>query len=348
LLIVIHHLVIDGVSWRILLDDIQTAYGQLADEEEIQLPAKTTSFKEWAHRLREYAESEALKAEMQQWRRFSRARWKVSPLPLDSTEGPDIEKSARSVTSTLTEAETQKLLRELPQSLGADITALLLTALVRSFLGWTGKRSLLVDLESHGREVLMQDVDISRTVGWFTAIYPALLDLGASSDVAGQIAQVKTSVERMSSRGLTYGVLRYLTSGPGTRERLVQMPRPEVSFNYLGQFDQTSSGSTIFSLAREFAGSEASGSSRRPHLLGVTGRVVQGRLEVSFSYGENRHERRTIERLAEGYLEELRGLLRYAESSAGEGAAPAPKKELELSQNEMDNLLAELQGGGNS
>ena len=348
LLIIVHHLVIDGVSWRILLEDIHTAYRQLTRGEEIRLPAKTTSFKEWTHRLREYADSDILKAEVQQWRRLSRARWKQSPLPVDATSGPDTEESARWLTTSLSETDTKKLLREVPQTLGADTAVVLLTALVRSFSRWTGKKSLMVDLESYGRDLVMQNVDISRTVGWFTAMFPVLLDLGASGDTLDHIAQVKAGAERMSSRGVTFGLLRYLTSGPETRQRLAHMPQPDVSFNYLGQFDQTTPGNTMFSLARESAGAESGGNNRRTHLLGVTGRVVEKKLEVSWNYSANRHEQRTVERLAEGYLEELRGMLRYAESISGGGTARKSDSDLELSQREMENLLAELQGGGNS
>jgi NRPS condensation-like uncharacterized protein len=176
LLMVIHHLAVDGVSWRILLEDLQTIYQQLSRKEAIKLPPKTTSFKQWAKRLMEYAHSGALQQELGYWLAASRTR--AYRLPVDYPEGTNTEASARTVSVSLTAEETKALLQEVPKAYRTQINDVLLTALVQAFSRWTGAQSLLLDLEGHGREEIFEDVDLSRTVGWFTTIFPVLLDLG--------------------------------------------------------------------------------------------------------------------------------------------------------------------------
>ncbi|MGB6034160.1 MAG: condensation domain-containing protein, partial [Bacteroidota bacterium] len=345
LLILIHHLVIDGVSWRILLEDFHTVYQQISAGKPVQLPAKTTSFQDWAMKLREYAQSQTLKSEAQYWRRFGRVRWKVSSIPLDHEEGSDTEESAEWITTGLSKDETDTLLREVPRILHADISALLLTPLARTFSQWTGKRSWLVDLEGHGRDPILDGVDVSRTVGWFTTVYPIILDLGASHHLMDHLDQVKTSLERTVPYGMGFGLLRYSTEDPAVNDQLSNLPQAEVSFNYLGQFDHTLDGNTLFSLAHEKAGADLGSSSRRSHLLGVAGRVVEGSLEIAWNFSTNRHSRETIERLARSYLDELRGIIHLAGSSDSAKEAEPDDRQHELSQKEMEDLLEELQGG---
>jgi non-ribosomal peptide synthase protein (TIGR01720 family) len=345
LLIVVHHLVVDGVSWRVLLEDLRTVYEQIASGTTELLPAKTTSFKEWSRRLQEYAQSETLKSEAHYWRRFGRVRWKVSSIPLDYEEGSDTEESAVWITNSLSKDETGALLRVAPRVLHADINALLLTALARTFSQWTGKRTWLIDLEGHGREGLFEKVDISRTVGWFTTLSPVVLDLGATGNLADHVTQVKTGLERATPHGMSLGLLRYMTQDRSLGEQLDLLPEAEVSFNYLGQFDQTLEGQTFFGLAREHAGAQISGSNKRTHLLGVAGRVVEGGLEIAWNFSTNRHSRETIERLARSYLDELRGIIHLAGSSDSAQAAEPDDGHHELSQKDMQDLLEELQGG---
>ncbi|HEX8852917.1 MAG TPA: amino acid adenylation domain-containing protein, partial [Pyrinomonadaceae bacterium] len=172
LLIVIHHMAIDGVSWRILVEDIMLAYEQLSRGEPVRLPSKTTSFKRWAERVAEYARTAELQQEASYW--LSEPRRRVRRLPLDFPRGLNTVASTQFVTRTLTSEETRLLLQNVPAVFQTQIDEVLLAALAQTFKNWTGKRRLLVDVEGHGREDLFPDVDLSRTVGWFTAIYPVL------------------------------------------------------------------------------------------------------------------------------------------------------------------------------
>jgi aryl carrier-like protein len=175
LLLVIHHLVVDGVSWRILLEDLQTAYQQLSRGERVRLPAKTTSFKRWAELLKEYAESESVGQELSYWE--GEGRRQVKDIPVDYEGGHNSETSVSSVTVRLSEEETRILLQEVPEVYHTEINDVLLTALVEAYGKWSGEGRLLVDLEGHGREELGEEVDVSRTVGWFTTMYPVRLEI---------------------------------------------------------------------------------------------------------------------------------------------------------------------------
>lgn len=170
LLLIIHHLAVDGVSWRILLSDLQTAYQQLERGEAIHLPPKTTSFKQWAERLRQYAHSAALQQDLEYW--IAEPRLQIAPLPVDFPRGSNTMAQARTVSVSLSVEETQALLQEVPAVYQTQINDVLLTALVKAFEHWTGQRSLLIELEGHGREEIFNDVNLSRAVGWFTALFP--------------------------------------------------------------------------------------------------------------------------------------------------------------------------------
>ena len=168
LLIVIHHLAVDGVSWQILLEDLQSLCQQQS------LPAKTTSFQHWAVRLSEHARSPVLRNELPYWRAIgdhSPAR-----LPFDKNGGTNTIAEARTVSVSLNADDTRAVLQEVPVAYSTHINEVLLTALVRAFAPWTGSSSLLIDLEGHGREEIFEGVDLSRTVGWFTTIFPVVLN----------------------------------------------------------------------------------------------------------------------------------------------------------------------------
>jgi amino acid adenylation domain-containing protein/non-ribosomal peptide synthase protein (TIGR01720 family) len=308
LLIVVHHLVVDGVSWRLLLEDLQTACGQLSRAERVRLPRKTTSFQRWSERLREYAASGGADGELEYWRAVAAAP--KAGLPVDHPGGDERNTvgTSRTVSVVLGEAETRALLQEVPAAYRTQIGDVLLTALVEAFAPWTGREDLLVELEGHGREELFEGADLSRTVGWFTTIYPVRL-----SRVAGDPGQVlggvKEQLRRVPNRGIGYGLLRYL-SGQDLRSGA------DVAFNYLGQFDQLAGEDGLFVPAAESAGRAQSERARRTHLLEVNGLVAGSRLRLDWVYSEAVHERETVEALARRFEDSLRGLIAHCRSGA--------------------------------
>jgi amino acid adenylation domain-containing protein/non-ribosomal peptide synthase protein (TIGR01720 family) len=336
LFIVIHHLAVDGISWRILLEDFQQVYHQLSQGETVELPPKTTSFKQWSEFLQEYAQSTELQQERDYW--VSVSRQSVSPLPVDNPGGANAIAFAGKVSVSLGVEETRALLQEVPAAYRTEINDVLLTALVQVFAQWTKEQSLLVDLEGHGREAIAQDIDLSRTVGWFTTIFPVVLTLEGILEPGEALKAIKEQLRSIPNRGIGYGVLRYLSKDA----QLQTLPQAEVRFNYLGQFDQVLPESSLFKRVNQTPGVSRSVAGDRRYLLDINGFVLGGQLQLEWTYSEEIHQRTTIERLARGYLETLRSLITHCQSPEAGGYTPSDFPKAQLSQNDLNKLLSKL------
>jgi len=316
LMLVFHHLVIDGVSWRVVVEDLQTALDQVQRGVPIVFPQKTTSFKEWAGKLKQHAQSAEMKEEALLWQ--TTQHHIVQPLTVDFPFGENTEASSTNIVVELNKAETQALLRDVPAAFHTEINDVLLAALVDALSEFTGSRTLLVDLEGHGREEIVPDVDLSRTVGWFTTIYPVLLDVSEATNAEEMLEAVKQQLRAVPNKGIGYGLLRYLS---GDAEVFKSLPHAQVNFNYLGQFDQSVGQSSAFGPAPETTGSPRNAEGQRMHLLEINGSIADGQLSLAWNYSQNLHTRSTIERMAQRYLESLRSIVAQAQ----------PERVLELS-----------------
>jgi amino acid adenylation domain-containing protein/non-ribosomal peptide synthase protein (TIGR01720 family) len=319
LLLVFHHLAIDGVSWRILIEDFVTAFQAVAAGSVPILPTATTPFLRWAETLQAWTEGGGCDDELAHWESCGSA---LIPLPRDVEEGEDGIAAELSVARSLSAAETSALLQEAPAAHRAQIHEVLLAALARVLCRWAERRQVTVDLEGHGREDLFAGVDLTRTVGWFTTHFPLVLEAERDAPVAEVLVAVKGAVRAVPRRGIGFGCLRYLRGGDGA-ERLRLVPQPEISFNYLGQFERPEGEATLFARAAESAGPLRSPRGHRTHLLAVVCRVDGGVFEVAWRYGANRHRRPTIERLADDFLGELRSLIDARLSPQAADPSPA-------------------------
>lgn len=370
LLIAIHHLAVDGVSWRILLEDLQTAYEQIRGGREVNLPAKTSSFQHWANWLASDG-SLAVMDEIDYWQ--SVLEKGQSSLPVHSSLGIEnnLVSATEVVTAKLSVPDTTSLLRDIPSVYRTYINEVLLSALLQTFSQWTGETSLFINLEGHGREAetlalklgdrqgeLVSNLDISpdisRTVGWFTAIFPVVLEQPQNDRChPGEILKsVKEQLRAIPNRGVGYGILCYLQHHPS----LSRYPQPTIGFNYLGQFEvvsQLTSGEVGSPLILGLAGEEAFGSdygarNRRNHLIDVNCRIVDGSLEIQWTYARNIHERETIEFLNQSYLKALRDLIEHCRSEEAGGFTPSDFSAATLNQKTLDSLLKKLKpGSGN-
>ncbi|HFQ92764.1 MAG TPA: non-ribosomal peptide synthetase, partial [Anaerolineae bacterium] len=338
LFIAIHHLAVDGVSWRILLEDLQLAYTQLAQRTAVQLPPKTTSYKAWAERLRDYAQSPVAWGELAYWLELGQIA--VRPLPRDFSDGRNNEADSQTVTVSLTAAETEALLRDVPPVYRTEINDVLLTALAQALQSWTGSSSVLIDLESHGRADLFEDVDVSRTVGWFTAVYPVCLT--SRPDPGEALKTIKEQLRRVPHLGIGYYLLRYMSEDETVRQQLVALPQAEISFNYLGQFGQNLPEDAPFAPAPEAPGPDRNLHSPRQYLIEIDGSIAGGQLQLTWSYSSQIHTSQTITRLANSFLAALRALITYCQAPAAGGLTPTDVPLANLDQKKLDKLMAKL------
>jgi non-ribosomal peptide synthase protein (TIGR01720 family) len=310
--LVLHHLVVDPVSWQILLEDLLAAYHLLEMGLPPSLPPKTTSWQHWAGRLAEHARSEALRQELPFW--LDPDRQQVEPLPQDLCQGNNTAGEVQLVLVELDTTQTTALLQEVPTVYRTQINDVLLTALALAYARWSGRRRLLVDLGGHGREELFDDVDLSRTVGWFTSLYPVLLELPPGAGPGQALQAVKEQLRRVPSRGLGYGLLRYLAGDQQVAEQLRSLPQADIYFDYLGQIDRSLPAEAGLALVTESSGPHLSPGTRRRYLLEVTAAVLGGRLRLSWAYSPGRHRRATVEALARNFLAALREVVIHCQS----------------------------------
>jgi microcystin synthetase protein McyA len=382
LLLIVHHLAIDGVSWRILLEELQRGSEQAAAGEALALRGEVSTYQQWAAALVEYAATAGLRDEGQYWLE-EMASGEHLRLPVDEAveREANLVGSVRTVRGRLSREKTQALLSRVPQAYGTQIMEALVAALVGVIGRWTGPGWLVVDLEGHGREEVVPGVDVTRTVGWFTTLYPVRVKVLAENEdvlpalnqtrdergaerlqsiatesqretfddgaelkdeiVAATLKRVKEEMRRVPQRGLSYGVLRYLSENEEEIERLRRVEQAvELSFNYLGQFDQVIGA--LVQEAQESSGAEQDERERRCYLLEVSALVLGGELRVSWSYSERVHRRERVEQLAASYLKWLEKLIEHCEREGVGGYTPSDFPLASLSQQQLDKITAKL------
>jgi amino acid adenylation domain-containing protein/non-ribosomal peptide synthase protein (TIGR01720 family) len=304
LLIAIHHIGVDTVSWNILLEDLQTACEQIQAGQPVRLPSKTTSFQHWANRLTEHARSADFAAEAEYWNEILDGE-SGPALPADHDLGPNTERTVETVEVSLPAELTDALIHQVPAAYRTEINDVLLTALLCAVSEWTGEPTATVALEGHGREPLFDDVDLTRTVGWFTATYPVTLRVPSNARGA-QLELTKELLRAAPNHGIGYGLTGYLRTGKATAR-----PAPEISFNYHGRRDQQRGPASRFVELPYSFGANRDQDTPREHLLDINAVITDGQLHIWVDYSTNRHRRNTIERVAGSYLDHLTDLIKH-------------------------------------
>ncbi|PWB35747.1 non-ribosomal peptide synthetase [Pseudomonas sp. SDI] len=332
LLLTVHHLVIDGVSWRVLLEDLQALYRGQA------LAAKTSAMGDWAARLLAYAGSDSLRDEQAWWQAQLSATSRE--LPCDHPRGANLHRQAQTLSVQLSQEQTRQLLQDAPAAYRTQVNDLLLTALARVLCRWSGDSSVLVQLEGHGRETLFDEIDLTRSLGWFTSAYPLRLSPVNVEEAAGQAASIKTIKEQLRAvphKGLGYGVLRYLAGTP-TREAMAALPQARITFNYLGQFDQQFSSDALFQPLDAPAGVAHDLDAPLPNWLSVDGQVYGGHLQLRWTFSTERYAVQTIDELSRAYIGELASLIEHCRQPGNGSFTPADFPLAQLSQEQVDAL----------
>ncbi|MFJ3335011.1 non-ribosomal peptide synthase/polyketide synthase [Streptomyces sp. NPDC086766] len=333
LLITVHHLVVDGVSWRILLADLETAHRQATDGRPVDLPPVGTAYGHWAARLESHTRSGALDGDLAHWRRTAAA---PAGLPA-GRPGPNTHGTAATVTVELDAETTDALLRRVPEVYRTQVNDVLLSALGHTLARWCGRDTVLVGVEGHGREDLFDDIDLSRTVGWFTAEYPLALTVAPDAGWHDTLRSVKEQLRAVPLHGLSHGALRHLLpDGP-----LTGAPAPQVGFNYHGQWDTGGDGSGLYRAALPPAGSDTDPDAPRPYLLDLTGVVQDGRLELGWTYPPAVYDESTVRALADGMCAALRDIADHCARPDAGGRTPSDYPLAGLGQRELDRLVGD-------
>ncbi|NVO09465.1 MAG: amino acid adenylation domain-containing protein [Bacteroidales bacterium] len=338
LLLVIHHLAVDGVSWRILIDDLKKACQQQLEGKNIDLGVKTSSFKQWSERLCNHVQSDTIAKELPFWT-STVSKYNIS-LPLDKHAGENIVSSAKNVSHKLSKGLTRQLLHQTSRAYNTEINDLLLTALALSVNNWTGQNTVSLHLEGHGREELYSDTDLSRTIGWFTSLFPVCLKADRNTEIGHAIKSIKEQLRAIPSKGIGYGILRYLSSNHEIQESLKMLGNRCICFNYLGQFnDLEEKDSSIISISNQPSGISSCPTNQRTSAIDINLFVSNEQLVINWTYSENLHERNTIEALAQNYTTQLERVIEHCIQPESKGFTPSDFPLCKISQEELDKYV---------
>lgn len=289
LLIIIHHLVVDGVSWRILLEDFSTSYTQLLENKPITLPLKTTSYLEWAHKLKAYAQTNRLDKEIKYWAKVNELI-PIGAIPHELNNNMHYI----DLTFSLDKETTTKLLTEATTNYNVGINEILLVALGMAVQALTNQKLITIEMEGHGREHILEDVVIDRSVGWFTSIYPIVLNI--EQDIARNMAFTKELLHNIPHNGFNYNLLKYLRNMPFNSEI-------DMSFNYLGEFEE--GNETHITFSHYSCGNEIAEENYFGRPLAFDGLIRESELCFTLSYDAGKYTSNFVNKLIENYRQIL-------------------------------------------
>lgn len=295
-----HHLVVDGVSWRILLEDLAALYGSYRVNTLPNLPLKTSSYQHWAAGLRAYVAAGKLNKEMDYWQSISDPAAPGIPQKTRNNGAP--VRFSREEAFSLDMEQTTSIFR-LHKVYNTEVNDILLTALALALRAAFGIRKSTLLLEGHGREEIIDGIDIGRTVGWFTTIYPFSLDISTTGDDQFEaLIQVKEALRKIPNKGIGYGMLKYF------EQAFRSVPESGIAFNYLGDFGKNvaaDSNEVMFEFSGESIGANSSGMNSQDITLDISGMIVSEVLSMSFRFDDTVYDTEGIALLASEYRNAL-------------------------------------------
>ena len=341
LVILIHYLIADSKSCKILIEDLETVYWILINESEDPWLPKTQSYKRWAECCNSYADSKMIRKELDYW--LAVHQNSANKIPKDSNDSDhEFDLNRHVISSLLSKEETKLLSKEIPVTLNTPLIDLLLTALSLTFSEWVTSNTLLVDLELQNREETFDGMDLSRTIGSFRTIFPFALTLGKMKNLENALKMTKEQLHTIPHASLGYGFLRYLSQNKDISSLLSNLPNPKILFKDVARMDQYVLDSKLFKLAemRLIKGQDIQASQN--YLIEITPVIFKEKLEISWSYRPSIHFEKTIKNLSDRFFESIKKLLEYCTSHDIKGFTPSDFPEADLNQTELDALLSEL------
>lgn len=329
-LITLHHLVSDGLTWRILLDDLHTIYRAFSRYEELQPAQKTASLLDWYDALVLYRDSGKLEKEKEYWLEAEAVDFSLpSVLPAGSVDWSLANRAKVSV--SLAQEDTRYLLKEAHESYKTDVQILVTTALVRALRQWTGQHTVVIEMENHGRHI--ENMDTSKTTGWFTAMYPLLVKR-QDATIGDEIKTVKEAIRNVPNNGIGYGIMKYMleTAEPAP------IKRAEIRFNYLGQFDQEVEND-LFSYSLQSTGSDIALENHMTAVVEINALVMGEKLSADFFYNKGVFPQAEMVQFADSYMENLRAILDHIRQENDVHFTPSDFDTVNLSEDDLAALF---------
>lgn len=334
LLLIIHHLVIDGISWRILFEELAMGY----TNDNAAFPLKSHSFKEWSIKLKEYSNSKELLREKRYWQKLEKQNAAISPKIQGNSDGSTVR---RNIGFKLSSDATEKLLKQVNIAYNTEINEILLVAFGQAIQKTTGQEKIFIELEGHGREAIIPGMNINRTIGWFTSVFPVLLDMSCNSGLAYLIKNTKENLRQIPNHGIGYGILKYLTT-PENKQDLSFNLNPEITFNYLGQFDQDIP-SDIFDLSPLSMGIPVTSKFNKfKKPVEVVGTVINRELVLSFDFDPTIYHDVIITALSENYQTALLHIIEHCVNKTSVEFTPSDFEDGDLSIEELEKIVKQV------
>jgi non-ribosomal peptide synthase protein (TIGR01720 family) len=286
LFLVLHHLIVDAVSLRILCSDLEIGYTNLINGKPLTLPPKSSSYQQWATALYQYANLAALQNERTYW--LSKLSYSMGTIPGLVNLPTNIHNDIHESLCTLDEDQTRQLLGECNKAYRTQINELLISALFKGYCDWSDQNILRLEMEGHGREELFGTLDITETVGWFTSVYPLVITFNSDRDFGELIKSVKEEYRALPYNGIGYGVLTKLAKDTQLCSLESKRQNQTIVFNYLGTFDNLQNDNTFFRVASENTGSNISQKQSQNELISINGLVINGQLTFRFTSSSQR------------------------------------------------------------
>ncbi len=312
LFIAIHHLVVDGVSWRIIIEDVNKAYEQAINNQTIQLPAKTTSFQEWSREIIKYSQSEKLQKETAYWQAVDcqaaagRLKENLEELIKEAKLEPIRLTGINTITMQLSDKQTQQLLLKTAKAYNTAINDLLLCAVSRGINQLTGQKQISINVEGHGRETVNDKLDIGRTVGWFTSLYPVIIqDIG--SDVASDIKNVKKTLEMIPEHGIGYGIRPEKVWVTDRKQK-----QADITFNYMGDLSENLTNRQVFVLENKIqCGKDVDERNHFGTDISINAVIAQKQMTITVRYEQAEYPKEIIKQLTANIIKQLQAIITH-------------------------------------
>ena len=327
LFIVAHHFIIDGVSWRIFIEDLSRVYRSLVDHVAPGLPSKTAPVSQWSNFLQEYGDVGVTHRDIEYWQAVEHHEFEL-PQDFTTKKGDWIAENTRYEHVTIDEENTTYLLKHSHDVYQADVPILLSTALAMAIQEWTGQGLVKLEVENHGRH--FNDIDLSRTIGWFAAMYPVILTVSSDS-IGDSIKLIKEQLRSVPSHGTGYGVLASIGKLPFQTLR-------EVRLNYLGQFD-TDLVNEWFSYSSRYHGADTHALNPVSSKLVLDILVIKGQLQVQMAYNMKAYRQSTLLKFSHLFKQSLLLVLDHLKGEESVHFTPSDFDGADLDQEEIEAIF---------